>query len=424
MTDRRRIEYTTDMDARGFETGARGIKDRLREVGTAFQEQGIVGLSQFSQFMGYSVRDMGQMAVEWGKTAVSMAIDGGKIKETAESFRDVFKDASDTIQTKLGDARRAMGLSKSEMEKLLTPIGLMATNAGFAADESGRLAGKLLTMAGDIATFMPSVGSAEEALRDMQAAIRGEFDPLEKWGIKLSAAKVQAEKLRLEGIDPATAAMSDSQLEMYAMISLIEQGLGPALGELDRNSENLEIKVRELESAWKDARDAAARAANEGLGPLIGKTADATTAALDAENPIARVTLALDALAGMVFQRTGPALSDLGGFMDRDLPKDMDKTRNKLNQEFTPAFSRASDVIEQQILKQLQEFREAQGPTRQSMSDTMYIVDGYAWAWDNLARKIQAAKREHLELRELLGGGGTGGGGGSGGIGKPPGDPL
>lgn len=402
MTDRRRIEYTTDMDPRGFERGARGVRDRLGEMGKAFQDFGVVGLSQFSQLMGYSIRDMGQMALEWGKTAVNMALDGGKIKETAESFRDVFKAAADTIQTKLEDTRRAMGLSKSEMEKLLTPIGLMATNSGFAADEAGRLAGKLLTMAGDIATFLPSVGNAEQALGDMQAAIRGEFDPLEKWGIKLSAAKVKAEKLRLEGIDPATKSMSDSQLEMYAMISLIEQGLGPALGELERNSDDLEVKVRELESAWKDLKDAAAVAANEGFGPLIGKTADATTAALDAENPILRVSYALDAVAGMIFNRTGPALADLEQWAGEKIPKAMEKTARKTNTEFAPAFSNASDIIQQEVNKALEDFQTAQQEARDAMTPTMIQLGDYALAWDNVARKIIAAKREHLLYRDVV----------------------
>lgn len=399
MTDRRRIEYRSDLNTRDFEQGARTMRDRFRDMGSGLQELGVVGFGQLSQVMGFTVRDMIDTGREMGAFAVNTVLQGAQIETTAKSFRDVFREASDVIQTKLQEARRSMGLSKFEMEQLLTPIGLLATNAGFAADEAGELSGKLFTMAGDLATFSPAVGTAETALNDMQSALRGEFDPLEKWGVKLSAAKVQAEKLRLQGIDPANEALSDQQLEILAVESLIRNNLGPALGALERSEGTLEDSMRELESAWKDVRDAGYRLSTEAFGPLLQATADNTTAALDAENPFLRVGYALDGIGQLVRNSTGPGLRDLFSLLKEEAAPG--KTVSKATEEvqaFGFSWGQVADeapanatAIGNAIADTAAATEDAERRVKAAVDRWMGVLGNLQAAYDETARRAQAA---------------------------------
>lgn len=274
MTDRRRIEYRSDLETREFETGARRMRDRFRDMGQGLQDLGVVGFGQLSQFMGYSARDLIETGARFVQGAAEAAVMGEKIAQVSSSFNTIFGPAADNLRTKLDETRRSMALSRSETESMLLPMGQMATNAGFTADAAANLSGKLLTMAGDVAAFNPLIGDSSEALGAMQAALRGEFDPLERFGSKLSAARVKAEAARLRGIDPLNAALTDQQLEIMAVVSLLEQDFAPALGTLEAAEGSAADNMNELTAAWKDGKEAGYRLANETLTPLLGDMAD------------------------------------------------------------------------------------------------------------------------------------------------------
>lgn len=64
------------------------------------------------------------------------------------------------------------------------------------------------------------VTGAELARDALGAAIRGEFEPLEQFGVKLSAAAIKERALAL-ATDPANAGLSEQELNIKAIQELI-----------------------------------------------------------------------------------------------------------------------------------------------------------------------------------------------------------
>ena len=195
----------------------------------------------------FAAREVGQFALDAATMASNAEIAG-------ESLEKVLGPAADDLRGRFDELRYQMGLNALEFDTLSTALSMLLTSEGVAADEAATLVGDLINMGGDLAAFMPAVGDAEGAINDMTAAIRGEFDPLEKWGVKLSEAKVQAEIARLEGIDPLFAALSDPEKRIQAVISLIENGAAPAIGALGENAETAAAQTNTLNTKLDDLK--------------------------------------------------------------------------------------------------------------------------------------------------------------------------
>ena len=405
MTDRRRIEYTTDMDASGFESGVRGVRQRLSDMGKAFQENGVVGLSQMSQALGISGRDLvdfARRAVEAGIEAAKM---GAKIEAVSKSFDTIFGNAASKMRAQLDETRRSMGLSRSEMESMVLPLGQMATNAGYTERAAADLSGKLLRLAGDVAAFNPLIGDSNDALGAMQAALRGEFDPLERFGSKLTAARVKAEAARLQGIDPMNASLSDQQLQIMAVVSLLEDDFAPALGTLAEQEGTATDSANEMSASWKDLQEDGYRMANETLPLYMDKLADVFR-----EQSNARTS---GDLLGQTFRNIMSAAKFAFSPLDNlrrivfDTGSQANKTGGIMDSKGSPAIKRYGDTS-RIIEDALEALNVDIAKTTNLVQQQNGIVTQAQREWGVLANKIIAAKLEYLELRNVLGGSGGG----------------
>lgn len=371
MTDRRRIKYEVDMDSADFQRGASGLRGALQNLSDRF----VITAGEAIDF-----------AKKLGQTAIDFSRLGDQVNRTSKSFDEVYGPAAERLLTSLEETRRSMGLSKTEFEALTIPIGLMATNAGYGADAAGRLSGELVTLAGDVAAFNPTVGSASDALSNMQAALRGEFDPLEKWGSKLSAARVQAEEARLRGIDPANQALSDQQLYIKAVVGLIESDLAPAMGTLADAEGTASDSTNEMNSRLKDMWESLAGRFGPGYGAAINALADMT----EAEGKAAEEGGALNGLMttlGDAFRLlTQPSYvftDSLGEMADRLEAVRLagDHTKRTFNGMF--------DVTPVDEAKQkLEELKQKQDEYRQSIIDTYDEYDNQGAKFEALMNKI------------------------------------
>ena len=309
MTDRRRIEYRTDMDSKGFERGSRTVLGRLQDMGRGLQRHGVVGFGQLSQAVGMSGTDLVRFGVRAGEAIWNLAQTGEAAERVAASFSEVFGPAAERLREAMDDTRRAMGLGRAEFESIVIPIGQMATNAGFAGEEAADLGGKLVTLAGDVAAFNPLVGDSNQALGAMQAALRGEFDPLERFGSKLSAARVKAEGARLRGIDPLNASLSDQQVQIMAVVSLLGQDFAPAMGTLEDSADTATTKANELTASMKDLQSVVASALTGPVGRVADVVADTGGAAAGAAGDMNIFKIATEQLGNLIVnQLFGPTL--------------------------------------------------------------------------------------------------------------------
>lgn len=164
------VEYLAD--TKGFADGVKSMRRGFKLAGAA----AVAGLG---------------VAVVATKELVDQASD---LSESVNAVNTVFGKASKTVLDFSKKAATEAGLSMKEFNELVTPLGASLRNTGLGAEEAAKQSVELTKRAADMASvFNTDVPTALEAI---QAGLRGEADPLEKFGVGLSDAAIQAEALR------------------------------------------------------------------------------------------------------------------------------------------------------------------------------------------------------------------------------------
>jgi hypothetical protein len=122
------------------------------------------------------------------------AIDAGsRLEQSVGGVDAVFKETADTIHAFGETSAETVGLATSEFNGLATLTGALFKNMGVPIQESADKTLILTQRGADLAaTFGGPVSGAMEAIN---SALKGENNPIEAYGIKLSAAAVEARVL-------------------------------------------------------------------------------------------------------------------------------------------------------------------------------------------------------------------------------------
>jgi hypothetical protein len=192
----------------------------------------------------------------------SWAAEGVKLADTADlvrkSWDKTFGAGGDQLTMQLEAQRKALGLAEFEMQQLLVTTGQLAQQQGMSKEESGAFAAQLFSMAGDVAAFTGNLDAAPEVLGAFQAALRGEFDPLEQYGIKLSAAAIEQQALKDTG--KASTKELTAQEKQAAILTLIMQALADETGALAEAQADGATKANELTAEMRDQQEAVGQA--------------------------------------------------------------------------------------------------------------------------------------------------------------------
>ncbi len=215
-----------------------GMGDTLRNVGTiaagVFSANVLsAGVSAVTGFVG---------------GAVNAAKDLG---ESLNAVNVVFGDSARKILDWGQKNATAFGLSSREFNQLVTPLGAMLQNYGFSADEAANQSIELAKRAADMASvFNVDVG---EALGAIQAGLRGEADPLEKFGVGLNAAAIESKALAMTGKDVASS-LTDQEKKAASLALIMEQtsdvqgDFASTSGELANSQRIAAAKTEELQA--------------------------------------------------------------------------------------------------------------------------------------------------------------------------------
>jgi len=204
---------------------------------------------------------------------------GTKMADTADLVRSswdkTFGAAGAVMVSNLEEQRKALGLAEFEMQQLLMTTGQLAQQQGMTKDESAAFAQELFTMAGDVAAFTGNLDAAPDVLNAFQAALRGEFDPLEQFGIKLSQAAINQKALEMTG-KAATKELTDQE-KQAALLALITDALADETGALAEamrdgaTAENeLTAEMADLQEQTGQVAQVAKRALMEALLGVVG----------------------------------------------------------------------------------------------------------------------------------------------------------
>jgi len=185
-------------------------------------------------------------AIAIGKFTIDAASD---LNESINAVETVFGGASETVLEFSEDAAYAAGLAKSEFNQLGAVTGAMLQNLGYdeaqAADETVNLAKRAADMA---SVFNTDVSDAMGAIN---AAMRGEGDPIEKYGVKLSDVAVKAKALEM-GLMEAGGELT-LQAKAQASIALLYEQTDKIAGDFVNTSDEVANATRITQAEFKNA---------------------------------------------------------------------------------------------------------------------------------------------------------------------------
>jgi len=231
-----RIPIITDFDGKGIERSIKAFK----ELETNGEKASFVVKKAFLP----AAAALTGLAVAGGK-AVSMASD---LAETQNKVGVIFGSSAKSIQNFASSANKALGQTQNEALTAASTFGTFGKAAGLAGDDLATFSTDFVTLASDLASFNNS--TPEEATLALGAALRGESEPLRRFGVLLDDATLKAKATEM-GIYSGNKALTAQQKILAAQQAILEQTTD-AQGDFARTSDGLANQQRILRATLED----------------------------------------------------------------------------------------------------------------------------------------------------------------------------
>lgn len=239
-----------------------------------------------------------------GVTALGKAVSAAnQVELTARRLDAVFQDGADSARDFARTLGKEIGDSRFAIEKTLVTFKSFFAEIVKSERQQTELSKRLTRLSRDFAAFQGL--TTDDALQRFISALSGSPEVLDRFGINLKAAAINAE-LAAMGIEGTTATVSEFE-KVIARLNIIDRTLG-AQGAIGKAREELEKFAGQLRAASAAAFDflvSVGRALIPVVKPIVGLFTDAVrvvTALADAFPILAVVT-------GLAFA----ALLTLGG---------------------------------------------------------------------------------------------------------------
>lgn len=273
---------------------------------------------------GSAKSSAGKFASIFGSLAV-----GAGIKKLIDSSSDleqavggtaaVFGEAGSAIDEFAKDSATSAGLSQRAARELTSQLGGLLSGFGFTKKEAASLSIELTKLGGDLsATFG---GKPEEAVQALGAAMRGETDPIERYGISLNQAAVNAKAVEL-GLASSTSTV-DANAKAQATLAIITEKSAGAQGQFAREADSAAGKAAITAAKTEDA----AASMGDSLLPIYGKAVGVIGSLADGFGALPdAVQTGIVALAGVAavaprvvdgVRAIGDVASKVPGFFDK-----------------------------------------------------------------------------------------------------------
>jgi len=184
----------------------------------------------------------GAAFVAFGAKAISAASD---FEESAAKIGEIFGDAADSVFDFADDAAQALGQSRQSVLDAAGTFGTFGKAAGLAGEDLSTFSNDFTALASDLASFNNT--SPEEAVQALGAALRGESEPLRRYGVLLDDASMRQKALELGIIATTKNALTPQQKILAAQALIFEQS-SDAQGDFERTSGSLANQQRILQA--------------------------------------------------------------------------------------------------------------------------------------------------------------------------------
>lgn len=170
------------------------------------------------------------------------------LEQSVGGVQAVFKNFAGQIDQASKTAATNLGLTRNSYNELATTLGAGLKNKGFQ-DYAGQTQ-KLIGLGADLAAQFG--GSTQEAVEAISSLMRGETDPIEKYGVAINETAINAE-LAARGQDKLKGAALE-QAKAQARVDLLMRQTRDAQGAFARESDTFAGKQQRAAAQWEDLK--------------------------------------------------------------------------------------------------------------------------------------------------------------------------
>ncbi len=169
-------------------------------------------------------------------------------EEATSKVNVIFGQASKSIKDFAATAATSLGQSKQSVLDAAGAFGTFGKSAGLAGEDLALFTTDFVTLSTDLASFNNT--TPEEAVQAIGAALRGESEPLRRFGVLLNDAALKSEAMRL-GIYKGSGALTAQQKVLAAQAAIYKQ-TSDAQGDFARTADGLANSQRTLTALFKN----------------------------------------------------------------------------------------------------------------------------------------------------------------------------
>lgn len=330
MASKHTIEVTVLAETRKAVTALQQFSDKAGLNGLAD------GAKRAAAGVGVALAGVATAAGAYTADAIGHA---ASLEQSIGAIDGVFAQNAQQMHQWAKDAAQTTGLSQDSYNQLATVIGQQLKNGGTAIDEIGGKTNDLIVLGADLASMFG--GSTSDAVSALSSALKGERDPIEKYGVSLTQAAIEAKAAEL-GFAKAGGALS-TEATQAATLALIMDQTTAAHGNFAKESDTIEGKQQRLAAQWDNM---ASRIGTYFL-PALSSVADfVSTQAM----PV------LEAWGTSIATHAGPALEQLGTWLTTTALPALQQFGTWLSTSILPILTVLWTMLTTQLWPALQQF--------------------------------------------------------------------
>lgn len=237
-----------------------------------------------------------------GKLAVASIKSASAVEQAFGATESVFGKYAATVEKSAKGAASTVGLAQSEYANLANVLGSQLKNMGTSADQLAPKTDALIKQGADLAATFG--GTTADAVSAVSSLLKGERDPIERYGVSIKAADVAA-RLQAQGLGKLTGP-AKTAAEAQATLALLTEQTTAAQGAFTRESGTAAGQQQRLTAMWENAK----ATLGAGLLPIVTQVATFLTTS---------VAPAVQTLAGQLATNLGPVISTVSTFVTGQL---------------------------------------------------------------------------------------------------------
>lgn len=176
----------------------------------------------------------------------------GDLQQSIGGVETVFGSSSGKMLGWAKNAASSAGLSENAYNEMATTIGSQLQNMGMAQEASAEKTNSLIGLGADLSSMFG--GTTTQAVDALSSALKGEMDPIEKYGISLNDATLKA-KAQSMGLGDLYAA-GDRNAKMQATLAAITDMSGKSVGNFAKEADTAQGQQARMTAQFDNAKAA------------------------------------------------------------------------------------------------------------------------------------------------------------------------